>query len=99
MTSKKKKHKLHTYQRITMGEKHVIYRCVDTGCTHTIPLALMIGRPFLCFECKTRSGVITNKKELTNKLRCETCRGSRNVNPFEVLRVLGGLINAANISD
>jgi hypothetical protein len=71
---------VHKYKKILIGKKdYYVYKCVQNGCAHYLPLKAAIGRQTVCWgqgpDCKGFTFITEKNVELkTLHPMCEPCR-------------------------
>ncbi len=62
---------------VKLNSGRVIYRCILPGCHHYIPIEMMEGREFECWNCGGK-GVFTKEMKTLEKPRHHECRVGNN---------------------
>lgn len=70
----------HKYQRETLGKDYIIYKCVLPGCTHYLPLPLIVGKVSICWNCGMEFIIRKGKNGINKKPKCENCVNHKSKN-------------------
>lgn len=68
---------IHKYQRVDIGVrvKHIVYKCMLTGCTHYLTPAQVVGAEHICWRCN-KPVRMTQPMANLKKPHCINCRQS-----------------------
>lgn len=92
---------IHQYYRIDKARRspdpYIVYECRLADCTHYLPIASIIGKRCVCWDCK--SPFFMDRQSLQIKPRCRTCRTERPYHKSKVKEFKDDLNPQGNVSD
>lgn len=87
----KKQPHFHKYQRFIWPNGKHYYRCIETNCSHYLPiLDLVINKESLCHGVNCNNLVLITQEDVSKgivKPMCDSCRDKRKKEKEEMLRV------------